>query len=178
MKVREKKRFYHKFLDGKTPANWQFYKNANWKAKKAVAVTRANHYENLYDKLDTGHWMARAICIDLLKAVTNVHRISNTSVALITRTVLCLPTVEPQRIDGENTSSRFQLKNLLILHFHNHYPQLDQFHLSAQLVLRGGGEEDGAATLSTKPKPSGRGEPPCGGTGIRCNYFGLPAVIQ
>ena len=53
MKVREKKRLYHKFLDDKTPGNWQIYKNANREAKKAVAVTRANHYKNLYDKLDT-----------------------------------------------------------------------------------------------------------------------------
>ncbi|CAD7087538.1 unnamed protein product [Hermetia illucens] len=52
-RVREKKRLYHKFLDDKTPANWQIYKNANREAKKAVAVTRANHFKSLYDELDT-----------------------------------------------------------------------------------------------------------------------------
>lgn len=53
MRVREKKRQYHVFLDDKTHVNWQKYHEAKRKAKKAVASARAIHYEEVYKKLDT-----------------------------------------------------------------------------------------------------------------------------
>lgn len=44
------------------------------------------------------------------------------------------------------------------------------------LVLSSGDEEEGATTLSTRPKLSGRGEPPCDSTGK--GYTHLLAVMQ
>lgn len=58
--------------------------------------------------------MAREIRIDLSNVDTNAHRMSNTYIGLITRTVLCLPIDVPRRVDDENISRRFQPKNLFI----------------------------------------------------------------
>ena len=52
VKVREKKRLYHVFLGNKTDGNWQNYLEAKKAAKRAVAATKAEHYDNVSKKLD------------------------------------------------------------------------------------------------------------------------------
>ncbi|KAL6724016.1 hypothetical protein Aduo_018954 [Ancylostoma duodenale] len=52
VKVRNKKRLYHIFLGNKTDDNWQKYLEAKKAAKKAVAATKAEHYDNVSKKLD------------------------------------------------------------------------------------------------------------------------------
>ncbi|EYB91800.1 hypothetical protein Y032_0202g1798 [Ancylostoma ceylanicum] len=47
IKVREKKRLYHIFFGDKTVDNWRQYLIAKKAAKKAVAVTKAAHYDNI-----------------------------------------------------------------------------------------------------------------------------------
>ncbi|WP_218939395.1 endonuclease/exonuclease/phosphatase family protein, partial [Wolbachia endosymbiont of Atemnus politus] len=52
-KVRLKKKLYHEFLKDKTPTNWDIYRKARSDAKRTVAATKAAHYDDLYQKLDT-----------------------------------------------------------------------------------------------------------------------------
>ncbi|EYB87852.1 hypothetical protein Y032_0256g368 [Ancylostoma ceylanicum] len=52
IKVREKKRLYHVFLGDKTVDNWRQYLIAKKAAKKAVAATKAAHYDNISKQLD------------------------------------------------------------------------------------------------------------------------------
>ncbi|VDO71371.1 unnamed protein product [Heligmosomoides polygyrus] len=52
-KVKEKKRLYHAFLSDKTADNWRIYQEAKRAARKAVAVAKASHYEDVNEKLDT-----------------------------------------------------------------------------------------------------------------------------
>ncbi|VDP06616.1 unnamed protein product [Heligmosomoides polygyrus] len=51
--VREKKALYHVFLGDKTANNWQKYHEAKKAAKKAVAVAKATHYNDVYEKLES-----------------------------------------------------------------------------------------------------------------------------
>ncbi|EYC43180.1 hypothetical protein Y032_0501g2604 [Ancylostoma ceylanicum] len=51
-KLRVKKRLYHVFLRDKTNDNWQKYLEAKKAAKKAVAATKAKHYD--YDSKKQG----------------------------------------------------------------------------------------------------------------------------
>ncbi|EYC21748.1 hypothetical protein Y032_0018g3509 [Ancylostoma ceylanicum] len=53
IKVREKKRLYHVFLGDKTIDNWRQYLIAKKAAKKAVASTKAAHYDNISKQLDS-----------------------------------------------------------------------------------------------------------------------------
>src|SRR5262249_4778932 len=52
-KVREKKAAYKNWFVQKTDENWQKYVAARRAAKKAVAEARADHYQDLYEQLDT-----------------------------------------------------------------------------------------------------------------------------
>ncbi|EYC03689.1 hypothetical protein Y032_0092g2565 [Ancylostoma ceylanicum] len=51
--VREKKRLYHVCLRSKTAENWSKYREGRRTAKKAVATTKAAHYEVINKELDT-----------------------------------------------------------------------------------------------------------------------------
>ncbi|VDP07973.1 unnamed protein product [Heligmosomoides polygyrus] len=52
-KVREKNSLCHVFLGDKTAINWQKYHEAKKAAKNAVAVAKATHYNDVYEKLES-----------------------------------------------------------------------------------------------------------------------------
>ncbi|VDL69480.1 unnamed protein product [Nippostrongylus brasiliensis] len=52
-KVRAKKRLYNVFLCNKTAANWPAYREARRAAKKAVAIAKAAHYDEVNRRLET-----------------------------------------------------------------------------------------------------------------------------
>ncbi|VDP50694.1 unnamed protein product [Heligmosomoides polygyrus] len=52
-KMRGKKSLYHVFLGEKTAVNWRRYQEATKAAKKAVAVAKATHYEDVNEKLES-----------------------------------------------------------------------------------------------------------------------------
>ncbi|VDL78252.1 unnamed protein product [Nippostrongylus brasiliensis] len=52
-KARAKKRLYNVFLCNKTAANWSTYREARRVAKKAVAIAKAAHYDEVSRRLET-----------------------------------------------------------------------------------------------------------------------------
>ncbi|VDP02073.1 unnamed protein product [Heligmosomoides polygyrus] len=52
-KVREKKSLYHAFLSDKTAEKSRLYQEAKKSAKRAVAVARATHYDDVNERLES-----------------------------------------------------------------------------------------------------------------------------
>ncbi|VDL81607.1 unnamed protein product [Nippostrongylus brasiliensis] len=52
-KVRAKKRLYNAFLCNKTADNWSAYREARGAAKRAVAIAKAAHYDEVNRRLET-----------------------------------------------------------------------------------------------------------------------------